>query len=209
MCATHRKYQLTCDQYEDLVTECRNRCQLCGFPASAMPQKRLYIDHDYRGTWAVRGLLCIRCNSALGDPRITAKPAGMEEYLANAWFLRMLKERGVSDDPTIEPSKGAVLENQYGVRWARNSDGEWIADRRYNNGHRYQPRRWRELFRDYGPHNLRVVPAEEIDSIPAGRPRERLYANVRVDDVNSCARTLRRRMLPDARQALARLLLEE
>lgn len=207
-CATHRRYQLTCDQYEGLITECGNRCQICRFPASEMPYRRLYIDHDFRGTWAVRGLLCIRCNSSLGDPRINAKPGGAGEYLANAWFLRMLQTRGASDDPTHEPPHDAVIENQFGVLWTRNSNGIWTANSTYN-GHTPRPRPWPDLFRDFGPHNLRIVPSEDLTSRPARTSAKRMYANVRVDDVNSCARTLRRRMPLDARQALARLLLEE
>lgn len=152
-CATHKLYLLTCRQYDDLVTEANSRCQLCGFPAERMPQRRLYIDHDYRGFWAVRGLLCIRCNSALGDKRIGRQPAGAADYLRNAWFVRMHRERGISPNPQFRPSAGVRILDANGAHWVPNPGGgqRWISDREQS------VRNWRELFRAFGPEGLRAV----------------------------------------------------
>lgn len=114
-CATHKIYALTCDTYDWLVAECGNRCQICGFPAADMPQKRLYIDHDYRGNWAVRDLLCIRCNSGIGEGHQNP-PASPQQYLENAWFRRLVKERGISADPRWRPPAGATILDHFGTR---------------------------------------------------------------------------------------------
>lgn len=153
-CGTHKLYLLTCEQYEGLIAESGGGCQLCDFPAAGMPQRKLYIDHDYRGFWAVRGLLCIRCNSAIGDKRVGKKPAGMAAYLANAWFQRMYNERGISPNPAFRPPEGTAVLDGTGAHWAYGSGGRWTSDR----GDR--ARNWRELFRRFGPYNLTVVPRD-------------------------------------------------
>ena len=41
-------------------------CAICG---EARPEERtLHVDHDHE-TGAIRGLLCVRCNNAIGDLR--------------------------------------------------------------------------------------------------------------------------------------------
>jgi hypothetical protein len=57
-----RKYGLTTEQYTAMLKRQRGRCAICrDFPGD-LP---LHVDHDHT-TGAVRGLLCIRCNNALG-----------------------------------------------------------------------------------------------------------------------------------------------
>lgn len=70
------RYGLTVEKYQELVTEQGGRCATCG----ETPEK-LYVDHDHMCCpgaktcgECVRGLLCLNCNTALGqikdDPRI-------------------------------------------------------------------------------------------------------------------------------------------
>ena len=57
-----RKYNLTHDQFEALVTQQKGLCAVCGktpFP------RMLAADHDHT-TGEVRGLLCRRCNLGVG-----------------------------------------------------------------------------------------------------------------------------------------------
>lgn len=59
---THRQYNITCEQYDDLLSRAGFACQLCRRAAD-----RLVIDHDHAlGWWAVRGVVCPWCNSHLG-----------------------------------------------------------------------------------------------------------------------------------------------
>lgn len=54
----HFLYQLTCNEFALLVARSEGRCERCGI---ATP--RLSIEHDHAaGIWAVRGLVCHRCN---------------------------------------------------------------------------------------------------------------------------------------------------
>jgi len=59
-----RKYGMTLKQYDDLLTAQEGRCAICEEPPRA--DVSLHIDHDHN-TGVVRGLLCFRCNNALGD----------------------------------------------------------------------------------------------------------------------------------------------
>jgi hypothetical protein len=59
-----RKYGLTIEQYEAMLTEQGGGCGICGRAPS--DSFSLHIDHDHR-TGRVRGLLCFVCNSSLGE----------------------------------------------------------------------------------------------------------------------------------------------
>lgn len=162
-CSTHLVYLLTCRQYEELLAATNRECELCGFPAERMPQKRLYIDHCYQGFWAVRGLLCIRCNSSLS---YASKPVGAAAYLANAWFLRMYNERGISPDPSFKTPAGSVVVDPTGTLWSPTRNRDWRSDR----GGR--ARTWRHIFRRYGPSGLWAVDRallvpDHADGVPA------------------------------------------
>jgi len=80
-CTTHRSYNVSCEQFDDLLATAGFACQRC-----RVPSERLVIDHDHAlGWWAVRGLLCPWCNSHLGLVDAGRKPcdADTERYLAN------------------------------------------------------------------------------------------------------------------------------
>ena len=59
--AYHRlwKYGITLDEYETLLQSTNGECQVCN------QIRPLVLDHDHE-TGKVRGILCAKCNSALG-----------------------------------------------------------------------------------------------------------------------------------------------
>jgi len=57
----YRLHRLTKDEYEELVRKQKGVCAICEQP----PRTRLCVDHNHI-TGEVRGLLCHRCNSAIG-----------------------------------------------------------------------------------------------------------------------------------------------
>lgn len=57
-----KKFGLTCEEYDKLFASQDGLCAIC---REAEPKKRLAIDHSH-ATGALRGLLCSRCNTALG-----------------------------------------------------------------------------------------------------------------------------------------------
>ena len=59
-----RKYGLTIQQYDTLLAEQGGGCAICG--RKPRPDISLHVDHDHK-TGALRGILCFRCNNALGD----------------------------------------------------------------------------------------------------------------------------------------------
>lgn len=58
------RYGITPEQYDALMTEQGGACALCDLPVAECPKGALHIDHDH-ATGRIRGLLCLRCNSAL------------------------------------------------------------------------------------------------------------------------------------------------
>lgn len=54
-------YGITAEQYTSLVEQQNNQCAICG----KNPETYLAVDHCHR-TGKIRGLLCRRCNSAIG-----------------------------------------------------------------------------------------------------------------------------------------------
>jgi hypothetical protein len=59
-----RKYGITLDDYERMLEAQGGVCFICKKPR---PEDRtLHVDHDH-ATGEIRGLLCFRCNNALGD----------------------------------------------------------------------------------------------------------------------------------------------
>ena len=55
-----RKYGLSFGEYDQMVLKQHKLCNIC-----KQSGKHLYVDHDHK-TGKVRGLLCVKCNSALG-----------------------------------------------------------------------------------------------------------------------------------------------
>jgi hypothetical protein len=62
-----KKYGLTLDQWQELLAKGGGRCWICGKGGLT---KHLSVDHDHTlaklGHMIVRGLLCQRCNRAIG-----------------------------------------------------------------------------------------------------------------------------------------------
>lgn len=61
-----RNYQLTTDEYDEMLASQNGVCAICH--EKCTNGRRLAVDHDHR-TGKVRGLLCSKCNTALGGFR--------------------------------------------------------------------------------------------------------------------------------------------
>ncbi len=59
-----RTFGITVDEYEARLREQGGGCAVCEQPPK--PGKSLHVDHDHE-TGYVRGLLCFKCNAALGQ----------------------------------------------------------------------------------------------------------------------------------------------
>lgn len=59
-----RKYGISVEQYDALLAAQDGICALCECPPRS--DISLHVDHDHE-TGSKRGLLCFRCNNALGD----------------------------------------------------------------------------------------------------------------------------------------------
>ena len=58
-------YNLTVEQFDEMVAAQENKCAICGTPGTETAHKKLYVDHCHK-TKLVRKLLCGMCNSGLG-----------------------------------------------------------------------------------------------------------------------------------------------
>ena len=76
------RYGITPDDYQRMMEEQGGVCKICGNPPSG--RFALSVDHDHR-TQRVRGLLCGKCNFAIGhandNPALLRK---MAKYLEEA-----------------------------------------------------------------------------------------------------------------------------
>jgi hypothetical protein len=59
-----RKYGMTIADYDRMFEHQGGVCAICGKPRP--DERTLHVDHDH-ATGVIRGLLCFRCNNALGD----------------------------------------------------------------------------------------------------------------------------------------------
>lgn len=62
---TLKKYGITVEEYGRIFTEQDGKCAVCLALPETCTQKVLCVDHDHKNGWH-RGLLCDRCNRALG-----------------------------------------------------------------------------------------------------------------------------------------------
>jgi hypothetical protein len=63
-----RRYGITAERYQSMVEFQEGLCAICGQPETAQRRgitKTLAVDHNHT-TGQIRGLLCHRCNTALG-----------------------------------------------------------------------------------------------------------------------------------------------
>jgi len=74
--AQMRKYDITLEDYDNLLSIQGGVCAICGKPETSTQKGKavcLSVDHDH-STSVVRGLLCYRCNAGIGmlmeDPEI-------------------------------------------------------------------------------------------------------------------------------------------
>ena len=77
------KYNLSIEEYEFILTAQNNCCKICSSTVPGVRINRFHVDHCHK-TNVVRGLLCEKCNMALGhlrdDPALLRKAA---DYLEN------------------------------------------------------------------------------------------------------------------------------
>ena len=59
------RYGITIEQYDDLLRSQGGACAICGAAKAGGHTDTLQVDHDHL-TGRIRGLLCFRCNRALG-----------------------------------------------------------------------------------------------------------------------------------------------
>ena len=68
-CIYKKKYGITLDQYNKMVAEQNGVCAICGQPenikGTTINPRGLAVDHNHN-TGKIRGLLCGRCNRAVG-----------------------------------------------------------------------------------------------------------------------------------------------
>jgi hypothetical protein len=84
-----KTYGLSPEQYANMRSGQKDLCAICGKPETALGRggdiRRLHVDHDHFNE-RVRGLLCSRCNSAIGyffeSPKLLKRAAA---YLERSW----------------------------------------------------------------------------------------------------------------------------
>jgi hypothetical protein len=79
-----RVHGISAEDYARMLSQQGGGCAICGAPQKSTTKRRLHVDHDHV-TGKVRGLLCSRCNVALGyfgdDPnRLLSASAYLLQY---------------------------------------------------------------------------------------------------------------------------------
>jgi hypothetical protein len=188
----HRFYGLNCRDYEQILTDTQQRCELCGVGPRGNTYGKLFIDHDPSvGQWAVRGLLCHRCNSLIADKPGwgVVLPAGTEGYLANPWFKRKLAEAGATLEGPLEPLEGGKFTDTWGYRWEKYS-GEWRCS-----CSRIKWSTWKQIMHRLGPYAITITDPGQLSA--------------HLDDLPALVQIIRSHMNPQQLQALVRLLSQE
>lgn len=82
-----RQYNITVDEYEDLLDAHGHKCAICGYSDKSKPKFFPLVDHDHE-SGKVRGILCSNCNMAIGkmkdNPELLRKAA---KYLEMGGFF--------------------------------------------------------------------------------------------------------------------------
>lgn len=160
----HRAYELTCAAYDRLLNLAEGVCQICGTAPEQTKHGFLVVDHDASvGQWAVRGLLCSDCNTALP---FGSSPEWAREYLDQPWWRTELERIDASGQMPPEPPPGSLVTTGY-LNFLRNDAGWEHAAAGYSGA----SRSWDELNRRYGPHNIRLVSVPDVEE-PSKLPRE-------------------------------------
>lgn len=148
---------LGCSQFEQLLARSTQKCEICGAPGIAGPgRNKLHIDHDHTyPRWAVRGLLCHSCNSALSESAVKAGAPWAADYLANSWWVKECERLGVPMEMASEPDHGALIVDQFDVPWLREGDGLWRPRGRGRPG--ISSATWKWLYRMRGPQNMALI----------------------------------------------------
>lgn len=73
-----KRYGISLDDYNKLLKEQNGECKICKTTISGPKTNNFAVDHDH-STGEVRGLLCSRCNGALGW--YEKHKQGIENYL--------------------------------------------------------------------------------------------------------------------------------
>jgi len=60
-----RKYGITLEKYNEMLEKQNSVCAICGHKEELRQDENLCVDHNHE-TNKVRGLLCNRCNTAIG-----------------------------------------------------------------------------------------------------------------------------------------------
>ncbi len=67
-----KRYGITLEKYGQMLKEQGGVCAICGERSNHKTQAHFHVDHDHV-TGRVRGLLCIRCNTVIGNSREQTK----------------------------------------------------------------------------------------------------------------------------------------
>lgn len=70
------RYRMTVQEYDEMVDCQQGVCKICGEGPERSSHGRLHVDHCHE-TRVIRGLLCLRCNTALG----VIEAVGIEAFL--------------------------------------------------------------------------------------------------------------------------------
>ena len=62
------RYCISLDKYEEMLKGQGGVCAICGKDNNHKTQRYLHVDHNHK-TGKVRGLLCIRCNTIIGNSK--------------------------------------------------------------------------------------------------------------------------------------------
>jgi Recombination endonuclease VII len=166
-CDTHRGYKLSCEQYERLLARSGQLCEICRKSVAHTQSGKLNIDHS-GPWWAVRGLLCTPCNTALRNG--SAWLPGAAEYLANTWWLQECRRLGAPTALGDEPEIGSVIRDQFMTVWIRYADALWHPHGGRTGG---GTATWGRIFDMRGPQNM--VPFDVHG--PGGSELLRWYAD--------------------------------